>query len=316
MFFHRMSFATPLAFRMGLCYSSCMEALLSYRGKSITQEDVVFIRGLMAQNSGDSRWRLSRRLCEAWNWRQANGALRDMVCRGLMLALERAGYIELPGKRQNPLNPLVQREKPTVALIDSQPIEGPLSSILPLEIRQVRRTPLEKLCNSLIEQHHYLGYCQPVGEHLKYLVLAGQRPVACLIYSSAPRHIGCRDRFIGWPVTIRRPNLHLIAYQSRFLILPWVRVPYLASHLLGQMAKRLSADWERLYQHPVYYQETFVDLERFPGTCYKAANWLYLGKTTGRGKNDHTYKPNRSIKAVWGYPLCRDFRKQLCEARA
>ena len=292
-----------------------MEALFTYRGKRITQEDVVFIRGLMAQNPEDSRWRLSRKLCQAWNWRQANGALRDMVCRGLMLALERAGYIELPGKRQNPLNPLVQREKPPVAVIDSQPIEGPLSSILPVEIRQVRHTPLEKLCNSLIEQHHYLGYCQPVGEHLKYLVLAGQRPVACLIYSSAPRHIGCRDRFIGWLVTIRRPNLHLIAYQSRFLILPWVRVPYLASHLLGQMAKRLSADWERVYQHPVYYQETFVDLERFPGTCYKAANWLYLGKTTGRGKNDHTYKPNRSIKAVWGYPLCRDFRARLCEAK-
>jgi hypothetical protein len=292
-----------------------MEALLTYRGKGITQEDVVFIRDLIGQNPGDSRWRLSQRLCQSWSWRQANGALRDMVCRGLMLALERAGYIELPGKKQNPLNPLIQRGKPPVAVIDSQPIEGSLSSILPLEIRQVRRTPFEKLCNSLIEQYHYLGYCQPVGEHLKYLVFAGQRPVACLIYSSAPRHIGCRDRFIGWPVTIRRPNLHLIAYQSRFLILPWVRVPYLASHLLGKMAKKLSADWQRIYRHPIYFQETFVDLERFQGTCYKAANWLYLGKTTGRGKNDHTYKPNRSIKAVWGYPLCSDFRARLCEAR-
>jgi Druantia protein DruA len=292
-----------------------MEAVLTYRSKRITEKDVIFIRGLIGQNPGDSRWRLSRKLCQAWNWRQTNGVLRDMVCRGLMLALERAGYIELPGKKQNPLNPLVQREKPSVAVIDPQPIEGPLWSMLPLEIRQVRRTPLEKLCNSLIEQYHYLGYCQPVGEHLKYLVFAGARPVACLIYSSAPRHIGCRDRYIGWPVTIRRLNLHLIAYQSRFLILPWVRVPHLASHLLGQMAKRLSTDWQRLYQHPVYFQETFVELERFQGTCYKAANWLYLGKTTGRGKNDHTYKPNRSIKAVWGYPLCRDFRVRLCEAR-
>jgi hypothetical protein len=292
-----------------------MEALLRYRGKRITGEDVALIRGVMAQNSGDSRWRLSRRLCEVWNWRQANGALRDMVCRGLLLALERAGYLELPAKKRNPRNYLVQREKPAPVVIDSQPIEGSLSSMLPLEIRQVRRSPFEKLCNSLIEQYHYLGYCQPVGEHLKYLVSAGQRPVACLTYSSAPRHIGCRDRFIGWPVTIRRPNLHFIAYQSRFLILPWVRVPHLASHLLGQMAKRLSPDWQRLYQHPVYFQETFVDIERFQGTCYKAANWLYLGKTTGRGKNDHIYKPNRSIKAVWGYPLCSHFRARLCEAR-
>jgi hypothetical protein len=140
-----------------------MDALLSYRGKKITQEDVVFIRGLIAQNPGASRWNLSQKLCEAWNWRQANGALRDMVCRGLMLTLDRAGYIELPPKKQNSLNPLVHREKPTPVAIDSDPIEGPLSSILPLEIQQVRRSPLEKLCNSLIEQYHYLGYCQPVG---------------------------------------------------------------------------------------------------------------------------------------------------------
>jgi len=292
-----------------------MEALLTYRGKRITQEEVLFIRELIAHNPGDSRWSLSHKLCQAWNWRQANGALRDMVCRGLMLALERAGYIELPAKKRNPLNPLISREKPALVAIDPDPIEGSLCSILPLEIRQVRRSALEKLCDSLIEQYHYLGYCQPVGEHLKYLVFAGRRPVACMIYSSAPRHIGCRDRFIGWPVKIRRQNLHLIAYQTRFLILPWVKVPHLASHLLGRMAKRLSTDWQGLYQHPVYFQETFVDLERFKETYYKAANWLYLGKTTGRGKNDHTYKPNRSIKAVWGYPLCWNFKKYLCEGR-
>ena len=292
-----------------------MEAVLTYRGKTVTQQDVAFIRGLIAQNPGDSRWSLSQRLCRAWDWRQHNGILRDMVCRGLMLMLHRAGYIELPAKKQNPLNPLVHREKPAPVLIDPHRLKGPLSGILPLEIRQVRRTALEKLLNSLIEQYHYLGYCQPVGEHLKYLVFAEQRPVACMIYSSAPRHIGCRDRFIGWPAQVRRKNLHLIAYQSRFLILPWVQVPQLASHLLGRLARVLSTDWQRLYHHPVYFQETFVDLERFKGTCYKAANWLYLGKTTGRGKNDHTYKPNRSIKAVWGYPLCRDFRARLCEAR-
>jgi hypothetical protein len=292
-----------------------MEVLLTYRGKGITQEEVAFIRKLIAQNPGDSRWRLSQKLCQAWGWRQANGALRDMICRGLMLVLHRAGYIELPAKKLNPLNPLVQREKPAPVIVDPQPIESSLSSILPLEIRQVRRTSFERLCESLIEQYHYLRYTRPVGEHVKYLVFTRQRPIACMIYSSAPRHIGCRDRFIGWPVRIRRQNLHLIAYQSRYLILPWVRVPCLASHLLGQMAKRLSSDWQTLYQHPVYFQETFVDLERFKGTCYKASNWIYLGKTTGRGKNDHTYKPNRSIKAVWGYPLCSDFRAKLCEIR-
>jgi hypothetical protein len=292
-----------------------MEALLTYRGKGITQEDIAFIRELLVQNPEDSRWRLSKRLCQAWNWRQANGVLRDMVCRGLMLMRHRAGYIELPVRKQNPANPLVHRKKPAPVEIEPYPMKGPLSSILPLEIRQVRRTALEKLCDGLIEQYHYLRYCQPVGENLKYLVFAHQRPIACMIYRSAPRHIGCRDRFIGWPAAVRRENLHLIAYQSRFLILPWVHVSYLASHLLGRMARLLPSDWQRLYHHPVYFQETFVDPERFKGTCYKASNWTLLGKTTGRGKNDQTKKPNRSIKTVWGYPLCRDFRARLCEAR-
>ncbi len=292
-----------------------MEVLVTYRGKKITEEDVVFIRELIAQNPRDSRRKLSEKLCQAWGWRQSNGMLRDMVCRSLMLVLHRAGHIELPARRWAPVNPLIYRKKPAPVEIETYPLTGSLSSILPLDIRQVRRTALEKLCDGLIEQYHYLGYCQPVGEHLKYLVFAHQRPIACMIYSSAPRHIGCRDRFIGWPATVRRQNIHLIAYQSRFLILPWVHVSCLASHLLGRMARLLASDWQQVYHHPVYFQETFVDLERFKGTSYKAANWLFLGKTTGRGKNDHTKRPNRSIKAVWGYPLCRDFRGRLCEVR-
>ena len=175
-----------------------MEALLTYRGKQVTAEDAAFIRQLIDQNPGDSRWVLSKKLCQAWGWRQPNGVLRDMVCRGLMLALYRAGHIELPARKKTPLNPLVQRKKPVPVAIEPHPLQGPLSQILPLEIHQVRRTSLEALANSLIDQYHYLGYVQPVGEHLKYLVLFQQQPVACLIFSSAPRHIGCRDRFIGW----------------------------------------------------------------------------------------------------------------------
>ena len=292
-----------------------MEALLTYRGRRVTAEDAALIRQLIEKNPGDSRWALSRKLCQAWGWRQPNGALRDMVCRGLMLALFRAGHIELPARKRTPLNPLVLRKKPAPLAIDPHLLQGPLSQILPLEIRQVRRTPLETLCNSLIDQYHYLGYVQPVGEHLKYLVLAQQQPVACLLFSSAPRHIGCRDRFIGWSPQVRRQNLHLLAYQSRFLILPWVRVAHLASHLLGCLSRVLAADWQRLYQHPVYFLETFVDLERFQGTCYRAANWIYLGRTTGRGKDDQTHRPNRSLKAVFGYPLCRDFRRRLGEGK-
>jgi hypothetical protein len=290
-----------------------MDLEISYRGKRIGKGEVAFIKELIAANPEDSRRVLSQKLCRAWGWTQQNGALRDMLCRGLMLKLHRAGHIQLPAKKQSPANPLADRNKPAKVVVEQHPLKGPLSRILPLKIRQVRRTAFEKLFNSLIEQYHYLGYCQPVGEHLKYVVFAEHRPVACMAFCSAPRHIGCRDRFIGWPARVRRENLHLIAYQSRFLILPWVQVPHLASHLLGRMSRMLYKDWQRLYHHPVYFLETFVDSERFKGTCYRAANWTYLGKTTGRGKDDQTHKPNRSIKAVWGYPLTRDFRDHLCK---
>jgi len=288
---------------------------MRYRGREVTGEEVAFIREFIAMNKGDSRWMLSRKLCQAWDWRQPNGALRDMVCRGLMLELSRAGHIELPPVRMKMQNPLMHRQKPLRVETDQTPMEGKLSDIGSIGFRQVRRTDAEPLFNSLIEEHHYLGYCQPVGEHLKYLVSAQGRPIACLVWSSAPRHIGSRDRFIGWTKPLRERNLSLIACNTRFLILPWVRIPHLASHILGKMAKMLSGDWERFYRHPLYYLETFVDRDRFQGTCYLAANWIRVGKTTGRGKNDQTHKVNRSIKDVLGYPLSRDFRARLCGGR-
>jgi len=286
-------------------------AELKYRGRVIDSGDILYIREFIAANPGVSRRKLSAKLCEKWNWRQANGALRDMVCRGMLLMLDRAGHIELPAVRLRPNNPLARRARPTPALIDVTPIEGPLSELRPVELAQVRRTADEGLFNSLMEEHHYLGYEQPVGEHLKYLAIAQGRPVACLAWSSAPRHIGSRDRYIGWSAEARKRNIHLIAYNTRFLILPWVRVPHLASHILGRMAAALSRDWEQMYGHPVYFAETFIEPGRFRGTCYRAANWQFLGLTTGRGKNDHTYKPNRPIKEVLGLPLTPRFRELL-----
>ena len=289
-----------------------MDLPIKYRGRVATSEDVTFISKLIAANADDSRRALSVKLCQAWSWVQPNGVPRDMVCRGFMLELHRAGYIKLPAKKCSPPNPLVDRKKPAAIGIDQSPISTGLKHIVPLKLRQVRRSGLEKLFNALIETYHYLGYCQPVGEHLKYIVFAGPKPIACLGWSSAARHIGCRDRFIGWSADKRRKYIHLMAYNTRFLILPWVRVPYLASHILAQMAKVLPADWQRVYHHRLYYLETFVDKERFKGSCYKAANWIYLGDTTGRGKNAPSKKVTRSIKAVFGYPLTKDFRKYLC----
>src|SRR5215469_1373316 len=288
-----------------------MTAEWRYRGRVVSTEDVIFVRQLIADNPQASRRRLSEKLCEAWQWKQANGALRDMVCRGLLLMLHRAGAIELPAIRFRTLNPFVRRVAPAPMLTDMTPINGALKKLQPIALQQVRRTGVEPLFNSLMEQHHYLKYEQPVGEHLKYVAWSKERPIACLAWSSAPRHLGSRDRYIGWSAEARRCNIRFIAYNTRFLILPWVSVSHLASHLLGRMAAMLSDDWRRMYGHPIYFVETFIDPGRFRGTCYRAANWQLLGRTTGRGKNDQTNRPNRPIKEVLGLPLTPHFRDYL-----
>jgi len=284
---------------------------LRYRGREVTEQDVAFIRELIASHPKESRRRLSERLCAAWDWVQPNGEPRAMVCRGLMLALYRTGHIELPPVRWVNPNPLARRARPAPVLVDRTPSESSLQELGALEFEQVRRTAKEKIYDGLIEQYHYLGYTRQVGEHLKYVVTAQGRPVALLGWCSSPRHIGCRDRYIGWSQEARRRNIGYVVYNTRFLILPWVRVLHLGSHMLGRMAKVVGRDWQGVYGHPVYFLETFVDPERFRGTCYRAANWVYLGRTTGRGKDSVSKRPNRSIKEVLGYPLHKRFRELL-----
>jgi len=289
-----------------------MSAEIRYRGKTYRVEQIDQIREVIDKYRDKSRLFISQEVCRRWDWRQPNGVLKDMVCRGLMLYLEAQGYIELPPPRQKPSHFLSPRKKPTRIEVDETPIEGKLIDLQPMELYQVRRTPREKLYRSLVEQYHYLGYRRPVGEHLEYLAMAQGRWVACLGWSSAPRHIGCRDRYLGWTQEQRLRGLYRIVINTRFLILPWVRVAHLASYLLGRMARRIAEDWQQVYHHDVVWLETFVDPERgFQGTCYKAANWIYLGQTTGRGKNDQTHRQNRSLKGVLGYPLRRDFREVL-----
>ena len=284
-----------------------------YRGRSVTSEEIAFIRQLITDHPELSRWKLSRQLCEAWQWKQANGALRDMVCRSLLLILHRAGEIQLPPVKRVVRNRLAERERPEPVIPDNRPVRGPLADLQPLEFVQVRRTVEEPLFNSLMEQYHYLGYEQPVGEHVKYLVKARGQIIACLAWASAPRHLKLRDRHIGWSDQARERNVHLLAYNTRFLILPWVRVPHLASHILGRTANQVPKDWQKLYTHPIYWLETFVDTARFTGTCYRAANWVEIGTTQGRGHRAPTLEQTRPVKQMLGLPLHRKFREMLSE---
>jgi Domain of unknown function (DUF4338) len=290
-----------------------MDQTITYRGRPITPADLAGIRARIVAEPTLSRRALSQALCTAWQWTQPNGTPCDAVCRGLLLWLHRAGHIVLPPARWVTRKPWRPRTSAAPVLVDTSALETTLRALRPLIFHQVRRSPNEGLFNSLLAQYHYLGYQQPVGEHLKYLVVAGDRPVACVAWSSAPRHLGPRDRFIGWSADIRRRHLRFVAYNTRFLILPWITVPHLASHVLSRMATILPRDWQRLYGHPVYFLETFIDPARFRGTCYRAANWIVLGRTTGRGKNAPSKRPTRSIKEVLGYPLTPHFRERLAE---
>lgn len=288
--------------------------LLSYRGREIHQAEVVFLRELIALHPTLSRRKLSTLVCEVWDWKQPNGQPCDMVCRSLLLRLHRAGHLELPAPRcRPPNNAIAHRRKRSPVAVDSTLLESSLAALGPLQVRLVRRTESEELFASLLQEHHYLGYRRPVGEHLKYLVWAGERPVACLAWSSAPRQLGLRDEFLerkrGQPL-----HLPLIAYNTRFLIPPWVRVPHLASHVLARIARRLSTDWQQVYGHPIYLLESFVDTERFRGTCYRAANWICVGRSQGRGTKAPTHEMSCAIKELWAYPVSPRFRQQLLAA--
>ena len=195
-----------------------MEIVARYRGRHITESDLAVVRQIIGAYPDGSRRFISKEVCKAWGWRQTNGTLKDMVCRSLLLLLESKGLITLPPPKCKLPNPLANRKKPVKIEIDQTPIECAINELYPIHLKQVRRTRFEKLFNSLISEHHYLGYTQPVGEHLKYMAFSNDRPIACLAWSSAPWYIGARDRFIGWSPETRQKNLHLIINNTRFLV--------------------------------------------------------------------------------------------------
>ncbi|MCK5784029.1 MAG: DUF4338 domain-containing protein, partial [Desulfobacterales bacterium] len=195
--------------------------------------------------------------------------------------------------------------------VDQIPITSKISDLEPVQIKMVRHTDMEPLYNSLVDQFHYLGYTQIVGNHLKYMAFSGNTPVACLGWGSAAWAVASRERFIGWSQPVKNNNLHFVVNNTRFLILPWVTVKCLASKIMALNIKRISADWIRVYHYPLYMLETFVEQDRFKGTCYKASNWIHVGATMGTSKKGHKHLRHGKIKDVYLYPLEKNFQQRM-----
>jgi len=288
-----------------------METKIVIRGRRITEDEITFVRSIIERHFSQGRTFISKELCHLWNWRQPNGSLKQMASYELLLRLERKGLVKLPATKNGHKGGPRAKRPIQIPPHSRDPIHSPLHHLLPLQIKMVRFTQMESLYKGLIEAYHYLGYSQTVGEHLYYIVFHKDRPLACIGWGQAAWKVACRDDFIGWRPAQKEQRLHLIAQNTRFLILPWVKVPNLCSHILGRISRVLPQDWEDLYNHPIALLETFVDSLRFKGTCYAASNWIRVGFTKGRGKWDTHYQYPSSIKAVFLYPLRRDFQEVL-----
>lgn len=282
------------------------------QGRPIGPAELDLVRSLLAENPPLSRYGLSRKLCALWNWRDPKGQLKDMAARSLLLKLEQRGLIRLPAKRRPSPNRMRLKR---VRAVDhaSEGIAGALADLAPLEVRELSQSPLDQpLFEWLLHRYHYLSYSTPVGLNLKYLVVDRRgRPLSCLLFGSAAWQCAARDRFIGWSAAARQARLQEITNNTRFLILPWVEVPHLASHVLSRVLRRLRQDWQRKYARPLHLVESFVDTSRFAGTCYRAANWIDVGRTTGRTRQEKEHRPQAAPKAVWVYPLWPEFRLHL-----
>ena len=284
------------------------------QGRTLTGDDLTELRALRAQHPDWHRTALSRHLCQLWNWRNGLGRFKDMAARTLLLKLEARGLIDLPPaqsciRRSGAQAP--QRSGRLLAL-HSPPIQGSLQSLQPIGLEVADSPRGRQQVRQWLRQFHYRGFHGPVGENVQYLAKDAQgQDLAVMVFGAAAWKVADRDRFIGWSVEQRAEQLGGIANQQRFLILPWVRVPQLASHLLVLAARRLASDWLQRYGHRVWLLETFVEEGRFTGRAYQAAGWLRLGQTTGRTRQDRQRTLQAPIKSVWVRPLHPQFRKLL-----
>jgi hypothetical protein len=277
----------------------------------ITEELIAQINGIISRNPEWNRTRISKTLCEVLDWRSLAGQIKDISCRDMLRALECRGLIRLP-------QPIVvsrqagQRVNIKHLEHETTPVTCGLSELLPLNVETIEAGEQVAAFKSLIDQYHYLGFGRTVGENMKYMIRSHNgKLLACMLFGSAAWACRGRDLHIGWDKSQREGGLQYITNNTRFLILPWVKVPHLASHILGKIAHRISGDWHVRYGHGIYCLETFVERGRFKGTCYKASNWRHVGSTTGRGRNSTGSSAVLPIKDVYLQPLRWDFRVRL-----
>ena len=278
---------------------------------TITEEIISQINETIKDHPDWGRSEISRRLCEIWDWRMPDGRLKDISCRDMLRALDGADKISLPAKQRS------GRLPGTASCIqlrthDTTPVETSLKALLPLKVEAIEDKSRLGEFKSYMDKYHYLGFGRTVGENMKYTVRgAGGAPLACLLFGSAAWSCKGRDEYIGWSAADRKKNLQLVTNNTRFLILPWVKVPHLASNILSLVTRRLSSDFEKKYGHPIYCLETFVERDKFKGTCYKAANFICVGKTAGRGRDDIRNEAALPVKDIYLYPLHKKYRLLL-----
>jgi len=285
---------------------------MGHNKPNITIEHIKQINQMIEDNPSWNRTFLSKKLCELWDWKSSVGQLKDISCRGLLRSLDKKGLIRLPAAKWTTRAPGIGADKIVCIDHDTTPVNTKLRDLMPIQVKIVSSSDDVRLFKSYIQQYHYLGFERGVGENIRYFVYSNTGiPLACLMFGSAAWKCYDRDKIIGWDEEQRRNGLTFCTNNVRFLILPWVRVDRLASHILGSVARRISGDWQTKYGHSLYMLETFVERHRFRGSAYKAANWRFVGITAGLGRNHSSKSGDVPLKDIYIYPLCCDFREKL-----
>jgi len=282
-----------------------------FRNRKFTIPEIELIRKIIHENKNSSRKKISKLVCEMLNWRQENGMLKEVACRDVLLRMHRLALIKLPPPKIHWTTKNIRDRSRYKFNIEQEIINGEISDFNKIMFELVNITHKVKLWNHLIDRYHYLGYKTIVGRHLNYIIYLDGKLIGCIGFADSVLKLNLRDRWIGWSIQEREKNLRFVINNNRFLILPWASVKNLASKVLSIAVKEVQKDWECLYGYRPVLVETFVDANRFKGTCYKAANWIYLGKTIGKGRRGMKYFIHNQPKDVYVYPLCKDYLKIL-----